>query len=89
MEQDASHFNKVFFFICGLVLFVILFDCAVIFIPVPTGGQKYADTLVGALNTGALMAGVQYLLGGNPFAKKADTAVTGDKPTVNVTGETK
>lgn len=56
--QDGLHFDKIFFFICGLVLFVLLFDCLVIFVPVPAGGQKYADTLVGALNTGALMAGV-------------------------------
>lgn len=75
-QQDTQHFNMVFFFICGLVLFVVLFDCAVIFIPVPQGGQKYADTLVGALNTGALMAGIQYLLGGNPLAKKTEPTVT-------------
>jgi len=41
------------------------------FIPIPAGGQKYADLLIGGLNTGALMSGIQYLLGGNPLAKKA------------------
>jgi len=58
---------------------VIGVDVAVMFIPIPSGGQKYADLLIGGLNTGALMTGIQYLLGGNPLAKKAaDTNVTGD-----------
>jgi hypothetical protein len=53
------------------------------FIPIPSGGQKYADILIGGLNTGALMSGIQYLLGGNPFAKKqTDTLVNGNDNTV-------
>lgn len=75
--MDDKHFEQVFWFICGIGVLVFIFDCAVIFIPVPTGGQKYADVLVGALNTGILMAGVQYLLGGSPAQKKtADQTVT-------------
>jgi K+-transporting ATPase c subunit len=81
--MEDQHFDKVFWFVCGLVFLVIVFDIGVIFVPVPTGGQKYADTLVGALNTGALMAGVQYLLGGAPANKKADTVVSGDNTNVN------
>lgn len=82
--MEDKHFDKVFYFICGIGLAVFLFDCAVIFVPVPQGGQKYADILVGALNTGILTAGVQYLLGGTP--KKTDLPViqqTGDGPVAN------
>lgn len=80
--MDDKHFDKVFYFITGLVTLVILFDIAVIFVPVPPGGQKYADILVGSLNTGTLMAGVNYLLGGNPDKKKPDATITGDNNTV-------
>lgn len=83
--MDDKHFDKVFYFICGIGIAVLLFDVAVIFVPVPQGGQKYADILVGALNTGILMAGVQYLLGGTPKSK-SDTPVitqTGDAPIAN------
>jgi len=72
--MDDKHFDKVFFFISGLVLLVLIFDAMVIFVPVPQGGQKYADILVGSLNTGALMACINYLLGGNPDKKKADVS---------------
>jgi hypothetical protein len=85
--MDDIHFNKVFYFICGITVLVMLFDIAVIFVPVPANGTKYADILVGALNTGTLMAGVQYLLGGSP--KRPETAVTGDTPTVNVNTDAK
>lgn len=82
---DDRHFDKVFWFICGIGGAVLLFDCAVIFVPVPPGGQKYADTLVGALNTGILMAAVQYLLGGSPQTKKQpDNSVTTNTDTGNV-----
>lgn len=80
--MEDKHFDKIFYFVSGLCLLVLFFDIAVIFIPVPTGGQKYADILVGSLNTGALMTGIQYLLGGNP-SKKPDTAVSGDNTVVN------
>lgn len=84
--MEDKHFDKVFWFICGLVFIVMLFDIAVIFVPVPNGGQKYADILVGSLNTGALMACVNYLLGGNPEKKKQDgtVPVTGNNPKVTV-----
>lgn len=78
--DDQAHFTHVFFFICALVFVVVGVDVAVMFIPIPTGGQKYADLLIGGLNTGALMTGIQYLLGGNPLAKKSadGTNVNGD-----------
>lgn len=83
MQQEDNHFNYIFWFIAILVLVVIVVDVAVMFIPIPTGGQKYADILIGGLNTGALMSGIQYLLGGNPFAKKqVDTTVSGTGNTV-------
>lgn len=63
---------------CGLSFLVLCFDVAVIFAPIPQGGQKYADILVGSLNTGAFMSGVNYLLGGNPDKRKADQVLTGD-----------
>lgn len=83
--MEDKHFDKVFYFICGIGLAVFLFDCAVIFVPVPQGGSKYADILVGALNTGILMAGVQYLLGGTPKAKTYQPLIqqTGDAPIAN------
>lgn len=82
MQQDDNNFTKIFWFICFLVFTVIAVDVMVMFIPIPAGGQKYADILMGGLNTGALMAGIQYLLGGNPLAKKS-TNVSGDNATVN------
>lgn len=72
MQQDENHFNHVFWFITMIVVLVIGVDVAVMFVPIPSGGQKYADLLIGGLNTGALMSGVQYLLGGNPLAKKSE-----------------
>ncbi len=81
--MDDKHFDKVFWFICGLVFAVLVFDVMVIFVPVPQGGQKYADILVGGLNTGALMAGITYLLGGAPANKKADNVITGDNTNVD------
>lgn len=78
-QNDSQHFSYVFYFICALVFTVIAVDVAVMFIPIPAGGQKYADLLIGGLNTGALMTGIQYLLGGNPLAKKGqDTSIAGD-----------
>jgi hypothetical protein len=85
--MDNQHFDKVFYFICGLVALVLLFDIAVIFVPVPQAGQKYADILVGSLNTGTLMAGVQYLLGGTPDKKPTDVTNTGNNPVIT-TGTT-
>lgn len=81
--MEDKHFDKVFYFICMVVILVLFFDCGVIFIAVPTAGQKYADILVGSLNTGALMACINYLLGGNPDKKKADVTATGDSPIIN------
>lgn len=83
--MEDKHFDKVFWFISSLVLLVLLFDTAVIFVPVPAGGQKYADILVGSLNTGALMACINYLLGGNPTAKKPDTITGKIQGTINPT----
>jgi hypothetical protein len=83
MQQEDNHFSYIFWFIAVLVFIVIAVDVAVMFIPIPSGGQKYADILIGGLNTGALMSGIQYLLGGNPFAKKqTDTTVNGNDNTV-------
>jgi hypothetical protein len=76
MQQEDNHFNHIFWFIAGMVMLVISVDVAVMFIPIPTGGQKYADLLIGGLNTGALMSGIQYLLGGNPLAKKQPDATS-------------
>ena len=80
--MEDKHFDKVFWFICAMVSGVLLFDIGVIFVPVPNGGQKYADILVGSLNTGALMACVNYLLGGSPDKKKAD--ISTDSGDVNI-----
>lgn len=83
--MEDKHFDKVFWFISGLVFIVIIFDAAVIFVPVPTAGQKYADILVGSLNTGALMACINYLLGGNPKNKDGSTVGAANSVSIDQT----
>lgn len=84
--MEDKHFDKVFWFISGLVFCVLVFDAGVIFIEVPKSGEKYADILLGSLNTGALMACINYLLGGTPDKKKQDTPVaTTDSGDITVT----
>lgn len=80
--MEDKHFDKVFLFVCSVCFGVWVFDMTIILVPLSTVGQKYADNLVGALNTGALMACIGYLLGGNPANKKADTVVSGDNTNV-------
>jgi len=85
MEQEDKHFNKLFWFCTSLTAFAVLFDACMVWIPIPKDNQKYADVLLGSLNTGALMAGIQFLLGGNAIPKKNQPTVvqTGDSPTTN------
>jgi hypothetical protein len=78
--MDDKHFDKVFYFICGLTAIVFLFDCFIVFQPIPPSGVKYADILTGSLNTAWVMAGIQYLLGGNPKKPDAQIVQTGDQP---------
>lgn len=82
--MDDKHFDKIFFFICGLCLLVIGVDAACFFGTLSAIGQKYADNTLPILNTGAMLSGVYFLLGGNPVNKKQDTTtpVTGDNTTV-------
>lgn len=80
--MEDQHFTKTFIFIVGLTSVVFLFDLLVVFFPIPTSGIKYADILVGSLNTGWAINGIQYLLGGTPQSKKPDSIIqqTGDNP---------
>lgn len=82
---DTQHFDKIFYFICGLVLLVIAVDVFVMFGNLSSVGQKYADNNLPVLNTGAMLAGIYYLLGGNPANKKADQVITGDNTSVDNT----
>lgn len=71
--MDDKHFDKVFWFVSALVGAVILVDTLSFFFEFSKSGQKYADNNLPVLNTGAMMAGIYYLLGGNPNNKKPDT----------------
>lgn len=63
---DNSRFDKIFWFVCALCAAVFLIDVSVFFVPIAQSGQKYVDNNLPILNTGAMMAGIYYLLGGNP-----------------------
>lgn len=86
--MEDKHFDKVFWFISALVFAVLIFDAGVIFIPIPQSGQKYADILVGSLNTGALMGCISYLLGGTPKNKPASATASSDSVSQANTADT-
>jgi len=73
--MEDKHFDKVFWFVCGLCALAISVDLCVMFIPLSKTGEKFADNIIPVLNTGAMMSGIYYLLGGNPDKKKP-TATT-------------
>jgi hypothetical protein len=85
--MEDKHFNKLFWFCVGLTVAAVLFDVCMVWVPIPKDNQKYADVLLGSLNTGALMAGITFLLGGNAIPKKNQPSViqTGDNPTATTT----
>lgn len=68
-----KHFDKLFWFCVALCGAAFAFDIAIVFIPVPKSGEKYADILIGSINAGALSSAITYLLGGS--AKKEDKPV--------------
>jgi uncharacterized membrane protein len=83
MEQQDAHFNKLYWFCVGLTVTAVVFDICMVWVPIPKDNQKYADVLLGSLNTGALMAGITFLLGGNAIQKKQQPTVQ-NAETVNV-----
>lgn len=85
MNHEDKHYKMLFWFCVGLTASAIIFDVCMVWVPIPKANEKYADVLLGSLNTGALMAGIQFLLGGNAMPKKdqATVNVTGDTPTIN------
>lgn len=82
METENQHFKLLFWFCAVLTGTAVIFDACMVWIPIPHENQKYADVLLGSLNTGALMAGIQFLLGGNAIQKKQPTVTNAE--TVNV-----
>lgn len=77
--MDDRHFDKIFWFVSGLCVLTFVVDLCVIFIPIGKTGEKFADNIIPVLNTGAMMSGIYYLLGGNPDKKKSTaTTETGD-----------
>lgn len=82
MFEDKK-FTMIFWFCVGSTLAGMLLLSAIIFVPIPQQNQQTANVALGFL-TGTLITGaIGYLLGGNPSAKKPDSAVTntGDSPT--------
>ncbi len=80
--MDDRKFVMIFWFCVGSTFCGLLLLAAIIFLPIPKENQQTANVALGFL-TGTLITGaIGYLLGGNPSAKKPDSAVTqtGDSP---------
>lgn len=85
MEQDNTHFNKLFWFCVGLAALGLLFLICLCYIPVPKDNQHYAENCLGFIQGAIITAAVAFLLGGNmPSNRKTTVPVTGDNPSVTV-----
>lgn len=91
-DQNNPHFKPIFYYIVFTTIFAFGYITAVTFLTVPKENQRTVDTVTGFLLGSVVMAGVGYLLGGNPasasknplFPSDSSTAITATVATTSV-----
>lgn len=86
--MDAN-FNKLFWFVVGLVVFGLGYMVALTFIPIPKENMRFADTSIGWVQGSVVTMAISFLLGGNAAVTKKPTTPDGKTTTeVNLTATT-
>jgi len=87
MEQKDTHFDKIFWFICGLCGFgAILTIFLIIYLPSQIG-ERIADTaLIFWLST-AVSGGIGYLLGSSAPQSKTNKPLINNSENTTITNE--
>lgn len=75
LENQDNHFNKIYWYISGATLVVLLYVVAITFIPVPEKSQRFVDISLAFL-LGWISSNSQYLTGATATSKKADQKTT-------------
>lgn len=81
MENKEAHFEKIYYFIVGIVALIFAYIFTVTFVTIPKDNVRFVDSAFGFL-LGVLSSAVAYLVGGNPSLQKK-TDIASDKTIID------